>query len=286
MANYQGKTPLTPADIKGSELYGVLIQARGESLPLSDDAIGQKIRAAEDFYERNLQTFFNLRRVASDPARRGLVKGQFPPFVSDYTNDYDVAEPAYDYEQDLFLPNRWAWMDLNYRPVQSVTEMFIQFPGSTSPFIIPPDWILLDQKKGRIQILPLKGPAVAAFLTANVNVTILVGANQTVPQILYVDYVAGIGTKDDELGLDGDSNDLLEGVRLMTVLLLFGILSIIRTAGIGSASLSEDGLSRSQSFLQGKYGPYGPMIELAMQNEKEIRRTWKDQEHGVLMGVA
>lgn len=267
MAEITFKTPLTAQDILDSELYGILIQAKGERLPLKPEVIGQKLRAAEDFYERSLQIFFNEKRVASEPEDRGLALG----------TDYDVSEPAYPYQQDLFDADRWAWMQLNFRPVKrGSVSIFIQFPGS-GKFEIPPEWIRLDDKYGRIQFLPLKGPAVVMFFNLSASLLSFLVSNRNIPQIVYVDYTAGF-TSDKLLA---DHNDLLEGVRLLTTLFAFGILTNIRSQGMQSQSLSEDGLSRSQGLAGGKWGPYSGYIEQAIRNEKEIRARWQEQEQGV-----
>lgn len=274
-----GKTPITPEDILASELYGVLIKARGEQNPYPIDEIGRKLRAAEDYYERNLGIFWKPRRVASDPVRRGLVKS-----TDGVGGDYDFAEPAYPFERDWFGPERWALTMLNRRPVRSIEQMFIQFPVgqplSQSGFKIDPTWIAQDFTYGEIRLLPFAGPMLQASIPQLLALH-LVGS-QTIPHIVYIDYTAGY-TEEELLA---DFNDLLEGLRLLATLLLFGVLSNVRTGGVQSNSLSMDGLSRSQGFAGGKWGPYGPYIEMAIRNEKEFRENFQAQDQGVLLGVA
>lgn len=261
------KTGLLAADITGSELYGVLGKASGESAPLGNEVIEQKIRAAEDFYEEDLQTFFNPTKVRSEAQDRGLVLG----------TDYDVTEPAYDYEPEFFEADNWGYQQVNYRPVRSFDAMFIAFPGfgATGKFNIPMDWLRKDYKFGRIRLLPMRGPT-AVMMLGSFTLSVA-SANRVVPQVVFIDYTAGLCQAE----LRKNYNHLLEGIRLRTMLLLYGILDNVRRGGATSASLSEDGLSRSQSFPGGKWGAYGPAIELAMQNEKEIRSTWRQQDQGV-----
>jgi hypothetical protein len=281
MADYQGKTPITPEDILASELYGVLIKARGEDNPFPVEEIGRKLRAAEDFYERDLAIFFKARRVASDPQRRGLVKS-----TDGVDGDYDYAEPAYPFERDWFGPERWGLTMLNRRPVRSIDRMFIQLPTGQplgqSGFVIDPKWIVPDFQYGEIRLLPFAGATLQAAMPQLLALYMM--GSQTIPHIVYVDYTAGFDKDGEELV--ADHNDLLEGVRLLTTLFLFGVLTSIRTGGVQSQSLSEDGLSRSQSFMGGKFGPYTAQVTLAMENEKQIRSGWKAQEEGVLLGVA
>lgn len=273
MSDKPGKTPITADEIMADDLYGVLIQARGEAQPLPVAVIDRKLRAAEDYYEHDLQLLFGEQRVASSPQARGLTVS-----TATTANDYDVAEPAYDYDRRLFTEERWAYTQLSYRPVLSITRAFFAYPGMdpAQGWTIPPTWIQLDHKFGKFQLVPTKGDV--AFLQLNAWIMSLLAGGRGVPMSLYVDYVAGLSHDD----LLRHHMDLLEGVRLRTVLSTFGILSMALTRGLGSRSLSQDGQAKSESFVLGKYGPYSGQIQLAMEQEQAIRDAWKRSERGVV----
>lgn len=274
MSDKPGKTPITADEIYNDDLYGMLVKARGEAQALPVAVIDRKLRAAEDFYEHNLQLFFGEQRVASNPQARGLVAS-----TSSATNDYDVAEPAYDFDRAMFSEQRWAYTQLNYRPLVSVTRAFFAYPGMdfAQAWQIPAPWILPDYKFGKFQLVPSKGDV--SFLQLNAWMLSTIAGGRGVPMTLHVDYVAGISHD----ALLRHHNDLLEGVRLRAILSTFGILSTVRTAGLGSHSLSQDGQAKSESFQMGKYGPYTGQITLALEQEQAIRDAWRQSERGPLV---
>lgn len=252
------------------DLYGVLLKAQGEANPLPPAVIDRKIRAAEDWYEHALHIFFGERRVVSNPQGRGIAPA-----------NYDVAVPALDYTRDLFADEQWGWLDLHYRPIVSISEFFFSYPGTgfAKSFDVPLEWLQVDYKYGTVRMVPTTGPAV--MVTFNAWVMSVLAGGRGLPRSIYVDYVAGLSRE----ALLTDHQDLLEAVRIRACLLVFGIASTIRAPGLASQSLSLDGLSRSQSFGQGKWGPYSGVIEMAMAREQEILRAWRDAERGIPLMV-
>lgn len=279
MRDGETKTGITPQEILSHELYGVLVRASAEPVSLPPEAIYNKIRAAEDSYEHGLNIFFEERRVVSDPTRR-------PGGVPLDPATYDHAEPAYHYPRDFFLAERHGHLDFRTRPVWSISQLFFAFNGSAGKVFDfqrdgVPGWALLDSKFGRLRLEPPINGAYGAFGSHAGFLLHRVAGGAGVPNALYIDYVAGFGVA----RLKHDHMDLLEGVRLRTTLLLFGILGNVRSKGLASQSLSEDGLSRSQSAASGKWGAYSGAVELAMQNEAAIFDSWKRSERGVPLVV-
>lgn len=265
MAQLPGKTPITVDDILAEDLYGLPIRARGEAGDLPPERIARALRAAEDFYERDLGIFLGLKRVKSDPIERGLDPSTF-----------DVADPAYDYESGMFTSDLWGRIDLNYRPVAQVDKLFFSYPGTgfTSLFDVPASWIRLDRKFGDLKIVPNTG---AALLAMSGYLLSVFAGGRSVPRSIFIDYTAGL----DPDKMEDDHAELLEGIRMRTVLNLMPTIAAVRGGGAGSHSISQDGQSQSESFAQGKYGPYSGSVELLKERETEIRSTWVRQEHGV-----
>lgn len=274
MGDAVGKTPISPEDILEEDLYSILIKAKGEAAPLSPGAVAAKLRAAEDYYERVLQIFLGVRRVASAPQTR-----TDPPLVRG--TDYDIAGRAFDFEPDLCVDGRWGWITLDYAPVVGIDRFFFSYPGAlgASAFQVPIEWLMVDEKFGSVQIIPSSRNA--ALVPFNAYIMSVLSGGAGLPRSIYIDYRAGF-TRDDLLDHHAD---LLEGIRIRTCLLLFGILNNIRTGGLGSQSLGMDGLSRSQSFVAGKYGAYSGTIQQYLEREQEILHTWKNQEQGPIMMV-
>lgn len=268
------KTGIRIADLKAHELYGVLVQARGETGPLPDTAIEAKLYAAEDFYERELALRWAVTRVFSAPQQRAA-HPDASLRVADFDPLYDLAEPAYDYPVGLWDADRWALTKLRHRPVRSVTQMVFTWAGSTRVWRVPAEWIGLDAQFGTVQVTPVTGPAIVMSFSAYL-LTVIAGG-RGLPHAILIDYVTGYTPEE----LAQFHQDLLEGVRLRTMLGLFGALgTIVMPGGQTSSSLGLDGLSRSRGF-GGRFGPFGARIELAQQQEQEIRDTWRRKEHGV-----
>lgn len=279
------KTPITVQEITDHELYGVYLNSAGEGQPLSSDAIEKKLRAAEDFYERNLGIRLQPTRVFSDPW--GRLNGTFPPGnvldLTDLNPPYDpvndIAEPAYDYDAGLWSEERWGHIRLRHRPVRDITRVVIAYPGVQPIYEVPRKWIRLEPKFGTLQLVPSSGEAI--FATFNSYFIGVLAGGQGLPQSIYIDYVTGFDA--DEL--TQYHQDLLEGVRLRALLNILGIATSANApGGAQSYSLGLDGLSRSQS-IGGKYGPYTGTILAALEREQEIRSSWQQQEHGIELMV-
>ena len=264
------KTGIKPQEILNSELYGILLKATGETSALPPPVIDAALRAAEDFYEADLQIFLAPTQCIAEPANRGLT-----------LQDGQVEVPALDYTRDLFVEERWGWIDLDYRPVQSIENVFFSYPGTgfAQSYKLPVDWLRLDKRRGRIQIVPTHGEAILASFNAYI-LSILAGG-RGLPQSIFTDFTAGLLPTE----LKRRYRYLLEGIKYRTALLLGPILSNIRTGGLNSRSLSMDGLSRNQSFGSGKWGPYSGAVEQWQMLEKEARETWKNAEGGIELGV-
>lgn len=274
------KSGLTVASIKDSELYAVALEVAAEGAALSDTVIEQKLFAAEDFYEKDLRMFWTPRRVFSDVYGRqaGVFAGTnsgLADLPGDLDLTRDIAEPAYDYDRDLWGEDRWGNMNLNFRPVKSIGKFFFAYPGVEPIYSVPPQWIRLDQKFGRVQLVPSSGTAI--YATFNSYVLGVIAGGRGLPQSIYVDYVAGF--EDGEIA--ERHQDLLEGLRLRTLLGILGIAGTIISGGQSGGSLSLDGLSHSRQFSGGEYGPFGGRIKLAMDQESEIRENFKKEFEGL-----
>lgn len=281
MAGRESKIGLTAAEIKSSELYGKLTRAKGEGAPFPDTEILRKLFAAEDFYERNLQLTFKPTRVFSNPRLRANAADPYVK-VTDFDPAAHIEEPAYDYERGLFDDERWAQMRLGHRPIISVDKAFFWYPGTAigSSWKLQVDWTRVDYQTGLIEIVPASGQLLQ-FLSVNSYVVSAIAGGRSVPQSIFIDYTTGFETG----VLQAKHQDLIDGVRLLALLFTFGILTTVRAGGQTGGSLSMDGLSHSRSF-GGKYGAYSGEIELAIQNEAQIRENWLDHQQGPLVEFA
>ena len=281
MAARTTKTGITAAEIKAGELYGKLIRANGEAADYPDTEINRKLFAAEDFYERTCQFKWQTTRVFSSPQLR--VDSPDPQVrVTDYDPTKDIAESAFDYDPLMFRNNQWGEQQLGQRPVQSWQQAFFWYPGAEigASWRIAADWVRLDYRYGTLQIVPATG-AQLQLLSLNAYIASSVAGGRGIPASLFFDYTVGFTPEI----LQAQHQDLLEGVRLLTLLLLFGLLSTVRSGGQTGGSLGLDGLSESKSF-GGKYGAYAGEIELAKEYEQSIREAWQTAEQGPAVAFA
>lgn len=273
----ESKTGIRIEDLKGHDLYGVLLRAQTEAAPLPDGVIEQKLFAAEDFYERDLNIRFGLARVFSAPEQRLGHQDPLLRVPADYDPLRDISEPAYDYPVGLWDGDRWALMQLRRRPVKKIDQIIFTWAGAQRVWRVPAEWIGLDRQFGTVQITPVTGPAVIMSFS-HYLMTVIAGG-RGLPHAILIDYRTGYTP--EELAMH--HQDLLEGVRLRTLLGLFGLLgTVVMPQGEAGVGLGLDGLSRSRSF-GGRFGPYSARIELALAQEQEIREMWRGRQHGMVM---
>ncbi|MEO8602979.1 MAG: hypothetical protein ABI629_10410 [bacterium] len=272
------KTGITVADLKASELYGILGKAVGEALPLANETIEQKLFAAEDFYEHELGLRWTPTRVLSNPEDRANVSDPLLR-VADFDPIQDISEPAYDYPRGLWEYERCGFLQLRNRPIRSIIQVVFTWGTSIQIWRVPLDWVQPDRRAGTINMVPTSG--VTSLLPFNVYLmSVLSSPSRGLPHSILIDYTVGFSA--DELAWH--HQDLLNGVRLMTLLNLGGIVSTIASGGQMSGSLSMDGLSHSRGF-GGKYGAYSGPIMLAIEQEKAVRDSWRAKQRGIQMAI-
>jgi hypothetical protein len=278
MLERTSKTGITVANLKASELYGMAGWAAGEAAPLSDQAIEQKLFAAEDFYERDLGIRFQPTRVLSAPENRATHSD--PSLrVTDFDPIQDISDPAYDYPRGLWEYERWGYLRLRNRPIRQIIQVVFTWGISIKVWRVPGDWIQPDRREGTINMVPTSG--VEATLPFNAFLMSWLGAgSRGLPHSILIDYTVGFSPED----LAWHHQDLLNGVRQLTLLMLGGIVSVAASGGQQSVALSMDGLSHSRGFA-GKYGAYSGPIMLALEQEKAVRESWRAKERGIPMAI-
>lgn len=195
----------------------------------SDAYLWEKLRAAEKDLERALRVFFTPREMIppgtpQDERDRLLAEGKVLE-----------EEPGYDYDPAMFQGNTWGHISLRQRPAQAVHRIWFAYPQATSDiWVVPPAWVRLDKKYGRISLLPGDG-----LMTVPLNAYILraLGGGRTVPLMMQIRYTAGL--------VDAAENypDLLDLIKKSAV------LAVIEDEFLPQGgSISADGLSQSLSW--------------------------------------
>jgi len=264
MSDRPGKSGITVDEVIRVDLYGLPQSAQQAATTLPREYVAGAIRSAEDWLERELGTFFGIKRVASAPTERGMALDAF-----------DVACPALNYSPEMWLDERWGYIKTDYRPVWDVSQFFFAFPGNFQEIWNAKQWVQVDHKFGHLNIVPTGGSAMLAMFNAWV-LSVLAGG-RALPRSLFIDYTAGL----DPAYLRQHAADLLDILRAQIFMTLLGPLSYMRTNGVASCSTSLDGLSQSESFAQGQYGPYSASYTIAKERQKLLLDTWKDTQIGV-----
>ena len=216
------KTSIDPTEFASDYLFGLVAQIKGT---FSEDFLFQKLRAAEDEAEHDLGILLTEKRIRSEPGEDD--------------DDYDIAEPAYDFEALSFLDEHYGYLRLRRGPVHRtpIPRVIFAYPNlDNKVFEVPSTWIKFDHRFGMIRLVPAQVPVFQPFTAA---VLACFTGGRGVPQAIYVDYTAGFNS----VQLEDDWQDLLAYIRRSAIL-------AIATDALfpSSGSISADGLSQSAGF--------------------------------------
>ena len=260
--------PKIPVDLdlfKARYLFGVSLLDPKTGQPYSDAAIEMDFRTAEDFFERELQTYFRTTVIKCDP-----LPG----------DTYDREEPAYDYPPNFFEGERWGWIQLRKRPVQSVQRIRILYPTPDNLiYTVPATWIKLDKKYGTIRLVPDR---TAVYVSMSAYILQVFGGGRGVPHCIFIDYTAGFTPTE----LQTNHQDLLDLICKRAAINVLMTVSDAISKGISTYTNSADGLSQTitrvasaQSLL------YGPRIVSYGKQIAEGIEKWQNMEQGLRLMV-
>lgn len=248
------------ADIRSDQLIAVA-QNLFPGVTISDDYIWRKVLAAESEISHQL-------RVELQPTQ----------FFPKTPTDAQVAalngmpwkeDPAYDYDPNMFLGDRWGFIAARHYPLISVQEMRYAYPSDTDlNYIIPIDWIKMDKKYGQIRVVPTSNGSLALL---NSYLLQLLGAHSNIPHMLNLTYVAGL------------ANASVDYPELLDVVKKTAVLKMIEDAFVPqSGSISADGLSESMSVDVSKYHD---SVDRILNGDKGSNGGLMAAIHGIRMTV-
>lgn len=222
---------------------------------LSDDALWEKIVAAESDAQHRLRTLFQPTRIfAGDPTDPEIQALAGAPYL---------VEPAYDHSPDAWSGDAWGFLATRQSPVISIDSMALAYPPpSQTVFTVPLAWIRVDRKYGHIQLVPtgFQGTAPLAMVPLQA-----LGTGRTVPQTVVLRYTAGLQNA------AGDYPELLDLVQRMAVHRM-----LLDAMPAASGSISADGLS--QSISPPDLDKHGEAIDKAL-------GALRDRIHGIRLAV-
>jgi hypothetical protein len=194
---------------------------------------------------------FERQRVLTDPDPN-LVLG----------TDYEIVGERLHYFHPATAMT-YYYIPLPHPNVVSIERVRL-FLRNQLVYAVPVEWVYFTSKEGVLRIAPFLSNAVPQSTTAGwVPGLFPHDTLDTVPGAWGVDYTFGYGQVDADIAR-------YIGLRAaIQVLALAGAGADI-AGGLGSESLSQDGITESISYHQGKWGPYSGLIEVYQEELKTI----------------
>jgi hypothetical protein len=247
--------PTAIAELRRDRLMGPA-SAWMAGVELSDEYLLEKLQIAEREVERQLRMFLTpvtiIPETADDAERQAL----------DEAGVRWEEEPGYDHEARLMGGDNWGAVELRHTPVIDVQEVRFAYPDPRSTlFQVPAEWLRLDKKYGRLQLVPTMSTG-----TIGLSGIILSALNggRMVPLAIQVRYRAGLRD------VRRKHPDLLNVIKRLTVL---DVLDDQFMTGQGS--ISADGLSQSVAWDSGAHR------EIAAAKIDALRRSLQ----GIMLAV-
>jgi hypothetical protein len=180
-----------------------------------------------------------------------------------------ITNEKHDYTK--LQRNSHGWIQLDNHIIQQVNAVRVQYPGQTVGTALPPEWIVCDQDRGSLQILPVgSAPGQASFGITGSYGGLL--ATSYLPSFYSVDYTCGFLPGK----CPGDLADIVGMQASLPVLMILG--DLIGGAGISASSIGIDGLSQQISTTSSpSLSGYGARVKLyndALQSKIAVARNF------------
>lgn len=267
--------------LKSDYLFGLDLKDQFGNV-MSDVTLGNKLSIGTARMERELKDFSLTPKVIKSTIVNGVQRadGTYavdPDPVAQAAAD--VFEDPYDYDVNDYI--NWGFLVLRRKPVVSIERIRLIYPTGQTIITYPKEWIKLYSKFGQVHIVPMAGsfnqypligqgamylPLLSGFLT------------KSIPQLIHVDYTAGLASIPD---------DLKDAIYKM------GALEVLKTAGQGKApgiatmATAADGLSESTTLTQSANSQmFGALIKQYEDDVKVFIKSYMATNRSIDMRVA
>ncbi len=152
-----------------------------------------------------------------------------------------IKNEHHDYQVTDYL--RYGFIQLFRVPSMSVTQIRAVYPTGQTSQIFPSEWVRLNQTHSQVNLVPTGGSMSQVIIGQGAEFFPLVFAQAAfLPNLWEVDYISGFDP-------DAIPRIIIEAVSKYAISDILTTMSdTIYPLGIGSSSLSVDGLSQSRSF--------------------------------------
>lgn len=277
----QDITPL-PADfdpgyMRGNYLFGLDLKDQYGRV-MSESTLGNKISIVIARLEREFKDFSMTPQVIKSTSVLGVkdCNGNYvlPP-DPEAIAEADIFEDPYDYDVNDYV--NWGYLALRRKPIVSIERVRLIYPTGQTIINYPKEWIKIYHKFGQFCIVPMAGsfkqypligqgamylPLLSGFLTKNV------------PQLINVDYTAGLISIPD---------DLKDAVYKGAAIEVLKIAGQAKAPGIAALSTSADGLSESTTLTQsGGNQLFGALIRQYEKDFEKFIADYKSNQTGMI----
>lgn len=284
------KTGLLPGDLQN--FIGIPLNYYGNPpVAIPAPTIIQWIRWAEDYVEREAGLLLCQSWVAAPPAYQPGSAAAISLLVTGQSGqqqtlglDFDVYDAAYDFWFPRAQDEGWMDYSLRYRPVKSVQYSLTDFtpvkrlayiyPLLNEFFQVPPDWMVTDEDKGLIRLVPATNVQMLPLFALQLS---FMGFADSVPGGLWFQYTAGL-TRADFMGRFSFVPQL---VLAQAAIMALGAIEMTISMGAVNTSVAVDGLSYSTQFSQD--GPMGAAIKKFTRMRDDLMDSVKSKVSGPML---
>lgn len=290
------KTGLSPTDL--SNYIQMPLQRFGNPpVPIPDPIVYGWIRDAEDDIEgvtnvRLCQTWIASPPAASNQEVQALnigVKNGYQQLGV----DYDVSDAAYDFFFERAKDEGWLFLRLRWRPVKGVDvadptgilnatnftgtkNIAFIYPLLNEFFRIPQTWIVEDQNRGLIRMVPATDVQMLPLFAMQLA---FMGFAESVPGGLWLQYTAGLTAADYQ----SEWNFMRQLVLARSGVTAFKAMQTTVNFGAIETQVQADGLMRRVRYSE--KGAFIAQITNLEEEYKRLLKRAKSKGGGFHMGV-
>lgn len=174
----------------------------------------------------------------------------------------------------------------NIKSIERVRVFYgnpITQPETKALILIPPEWILFTEKEGILRIVP-------SIYGIYPNLYVPWGFRGAYDSLLYGyayrDAIPGAWAVDYTIGYGQIPLDVGRWIGLKAAIDVLGQAGMHLAQGMSTKSFSQDGISQSVGYAQGKWGPFSGLIETYLEALKGLDiRQLRLRYKGIKVGV-
>ena len=262
----------------------IIVPPSPTPVPLTNTQLLGYLRDAEDWVEQESGILLAQSWIASPPLTSaglqavGIGSTSNPVSGQILGVDYDMLDPGYDFFYRRFLMEGWGAQQLRYRPLKTVVSYSFIYPLLSEFFQIPRTWIVEDWDAALIRIVPSANVQMLPLFAMQLA---FMGFAQSLPQGLYMQYVAGLNALDYSTRYGFMKRLVLATAAIYLLNTLQGSINF----GMVRQATSVDGLRYDQSYPSSG-AAYQGLITQFTNIRDQLMRTAIDSVRGIVAYIS